>query len=158
MDQSHRSAPYRKRGRMACKQCRQSKVRCNLDASPCTRCSRLGLACVVDPHFQRITRREQVADLEQQVQQLQNTVNGQAAAGRPTRRHSRNLSVELGAGASDSRQMQGTTRGVDYENASPTPEIESVRSTMEVSGPGAAQWTVGGVSVNEAKCVELFRM
>ena len=42
-----------KRARVACKTCRQAKVRCSLDPIPCPRCKRLRLNCTVDPQYRR---------------------------------------------------------------------------------------------------------
>ncbi|OJJ47394.1 hypothetical protein ASPZODRAFT_96414 [Penicilliopsis zonata CBS 506.65] len=59
------------RVRIACKACRQSKARCEMREAPCTRCTRLGLSCSVQPGFRREGRRERMRQLEDRVQRLQ---------------------------------------------------------------------------------------
>ena len=74
----------RKRARVACRQCRQSKIRCDLKHIPCPRCTRLRLNCIVDPSYRRTTKRDEVEKLQQQVENLQNVVGNGAEAEGPT--------------------------------------------------------------------------
>ena len=65
----------RRRGRIACRQCRQAKLRCGLDQIPCSRCKQGGLHCTVDPSYKRSNKYEKVQELEDQVLRLRNQVD-----------------------------------------------------------------------------------
>lgn len=66
-----REPGHRQRARIACRTCRQSKLRCGLvENPPCPRCSKLGLDCVVDPQYQRIQNRDKIEELEDQLGHL----------------------------------------------------------------------------------------
>lgn len=67
---------HRKRGRIACVTCRQAKVRCDFVTIPCPRCDRLHLDCIVDRTFKRTNKRDKVNELEDNIQRLQNIVEG----------------------------------------------------------------------------------
>ena len=62
------------RRRTACKHCRQSKLRCDCDVPPCSRCNPLKISCDFDPEYKRVARFNKVEELEAQVQQLRNLV------------------------------------------------------------------------------------
>ncbi len=75
------SRKIRKRARVACSQCRQAKIRCVLEEIPCSRCARLGLGCSVNPSFRRTNKRDEVNELQQQVQNLQDIIENRPDAG-----------------------------------------------------------------------------
>lgn len=78
---SHRQVA-RKRARVACSQCRQAKIRCDFKQTPCPRCTRLRLNCIVDRSYRRTNRGDEVKKLQQQVENLQNVIgNGPEAEG-----------------------------------------------------------------------------
>lgn len=66
-----------KRAKIACRECRQAKIRCGLQRTPCPRCERLKLECSVDPKYQRSNQRHKVGELQQQIQHLQNLITSQ---------------------------------------------------------------------------------
>ncbi|OOF93606.1 hypothetical protein ASPCADRAFT_132614 [Aspergillus carbonarius ITEM 5010] len=71
------SARHRSK-RIACRQCRQAKLRCEVStggAMPCSRCRRLGYDCKLDTAFQRVNRRERLEELEKEVQHLRSSVS-----------------------------------------------------------------------------------
>jgi hypothetical protein len=60
----------RQRTRVACKPCRQNKIRCGMRSPPCARCLRLNFHCTVEPCYRRVNQRDRVQHLEAQVQEL----------------------------------------------------------------------------------------
>lgn len=78
MSHSRSPSPHdntsRKRGRIACRACRQAKVRCNLEHIPCARCEKLKLDCTIDPEYKRTNKRDKVDELENHVQKLQSLI------------------------------------------------------------------------------------
>lgn len=68
--------------RVACTQCRQSKLRCDSATTPCSRCERLGLTCEKDARYKRVSKKSKIDDLEKQVQHLR-TVMGQVQSPPP---------------------------------------------------------------------------
>ena len=78
----------RKRGRIACSQCRQAKIRCGLEQIPCSRCERLGLDCSINPSYRRVSKKDKVKELEQQVQNLHEFIEHQHDGGLPVPRGS----------------------------------------------------------------------
>lgn len=67
----------RKRARIACCECRQAKIRCGLESVPCPRCRKIGLECTVDPSYRRANRHDKVRELQQQLEELQNSTERQ---------------------------------------------------------------------------------
>ncbi|KAL4800763.1 hypothetical protein BDV19DRAFT_352106 [Aspergillus venezuelensis] len=72
MDHTH---SRQRRTRVACKPCRQNKIRCGMGAPPCARCSRLGIECTIDPHFRRSNQRDRVRQLESYVRELRHSMS-----------------------------------------------------------------------------------
>lgn len=58
------------RRRRACKQCRQAKVRCEMEQPPCARCIEKHHACEYDPRFRRRRNHERFQELEAEVRML----------------------------------------------------------------------------------------
>ncbi|KAJ4299863.1 hypothetical protein N0V90_005109 [Kalmusia sp. IMI 367209] len=59
----------------ACNECRQQKLRCNVQQDPfvsCARCQKQGLKCVIEPNFKRIGKRTRNAEMEREMEQLRN--------------------------------------------------------------------------------------
>ncbi|KAL4894254.1 hypothetical protein BDV59DRAFT_176132 [Aspergillus ambiguus] len=84
--QSTSDFPRNRRKRIACRQCRQAKIRCELSTEgsiPCSRCRRLGHDCRLDTTFQRVNRRERLEELEKELQQLQSSISNLPPASRP---------------------------------------------------------------------------
>ncbi|RAL04864.1 Zn(II)2Cys6 transcription factor [Aspergillus ibericus CBS 121593] len=78
MRQSPSYSPRHRSKRIACRQCRQAKLRCEVStggAIPCSRCRRLGYDCQLDTAFQRVNRRERLEELEKEVQHLRSSVS-----------------------------------------------------------------------------------
>ncbi|KAL3472580.1 hypothetical protein BJX99DRAFT_262141 [Aspergillus californicus] len=72
------SRARQKRTRIACKPCRQNKIRCGMRSPPCARCSRLGIECTIEPHFRRTNQRDRVHQLEHHVEELHQVLMGTA--------------------------------------------------------------------------------
>ncbi|KAF2186656.1 Zn(II)2Cys6 transcriptional activator [Zopfia rhizophila CBS 207.26] len=67
--QSRRQAAVKR----ACNECRQQKLRCNVQQEPfvsCSRCVKHKLNCVIEPHFKRIGKRSRNAEMEKEMQEL----------------------------------------------------------------------------------------
>jgi len=66
----------------ACNECRQQKLKCNVVQDPfqaCERCVRLKLDCKIEATFKRIGKRSKNAEMEKQIQRLQqNLLRAQA--------------------------------------------------------------------------------
>ncbi|KAH8691623.1 hypothetical protein BGW36DRAFT_304893 [Talaromyces proteolyticus] len=63
--------------RIACRNCRQAKMRCELSAGgpvPCHRCRRLDRECKVDTEYKRINRQEKLEELEEEIRQLRSSI------------------------------------------------------------------------------------
>ncbi|KAL5365339.1 hypothetical protein BJX96DRAFT_181543 [Aspergillus floccosus] len=76
--ESMSDSPRHRRKRIACRQCRQAKIRCELSTGgsiPCSRCRRMGHDCRLDTAFKRVNRRERLEDLEKEVQRLRSSVS-----------------------------------------------------------------------------------
>ncbi|KAL5396408.1 hypothetical protein PMIN06_005603 [Paraphaeosphaeria minitans] len=59
----------------ACNECRQQKLRCNVQQDPfvsCARCQKQGLKCVIEPNFKRVGKRTRNAEMEREMEQLRN--------------------------------------------------------------------------------------
>ncbi|KAF2002140.1 hypothetical protein P154DRAFT_151660 [Amniculicola lignicola CBS 123094] len=57
----------------ACNECRQQKLRCNVQQDPfqpCSRCSKQNLRCVIEPNFKRVGKRNRNAEMEKEMEQL----------------------------------------------------------------------------------------
>ncbi|KAF2263048.1 hypothetical protein CC78DRAFT_554239 [Lojkania enalia] len=57
----------------ACNECRQQKLRCNVQQDPfqsCSRCRKQGLKCVIEPNFKRIGKRNRNAEMEKEMEAL----------------------------------------------------------------------------------------
>lgn len=148
------SAP-RKRARLACKACRQSKVRCQTSGSSCPRCLRLGIVCTIDPAYQRTTRRSDVERLEQQVHQLQRLVKD--------RPHTIDDSSVNAATASSSpvptpRDVATPPRAHVNVDATSDRELDQVPTVMLRTENGEPAWRLGGEEVTKNACLRLFAM
>ncbi|OJZ85566.1 hypothetical protein ASPFODRAFT_135390 [Aspergillus luchuensis CBS 106.47] len=78
--------PRHRSKRIACRQCRQSKLRCEVStggAIPCSRCRRLGYECRLDVAYQRVNGRERLEELEKEVQHLRSSVSTHPPAAAP---------------------------------------------------------------------------
>ena len=60
----------RQRTPVACKPCRQNKIRCGMRSPPCARCLRLNFHCTVEPCYRRVNQRDRMRHLEAEVQEL----------------------------------------------------------------------------------------
>jgi len=151
-----RSTASRKRARTACKQCRQAKVRCDSERLPCPRCSRLGKVCEIDSTFKRTSRRQHVANLERQVQRLQ-----QGAPG-----HDRQQRDRAGSAASESSLLHASLLSGEahqHNGSSPSPFLRRlsgelptlmVHDTASVSG----HWVLETFTVSSARGSDLFAL
>ncbi|KAF2731927.1 hypothetical protein EJ04DRAFT_497742 [Polyplosphaeria fusca] len=57
----------------ACNECRQQKLKCNVQQDPfvsCARCTKQGLTCVIEPNFKRVGKRNRNAEMEKEMEQL----------------------------------------------------------------------------------------
>lgn len=72
--------PAKERSRVACKTCRQAKVRCGMRQPPCSRCVRLKKSCTLDATFRRVSKTERFQQLEEHVQELRGLVEKQSGA------------------------------------------------------------------------------
>ncbi|PHH52936.1 putative transcription factor SEF1 [Ceratocystis fimbriata CBS 114723] len=68
----------------ACTGCRDSKVKCNASQNdnhaPCSRCTKLGIGCVVDKSHKRSTRRSKLEQLEKELNSIKDVVKTSMAA------------------------------------------------------------------------------
>lgn len=73
--------PHMKR---ACNECRQQKLRCDVESEPfkqCTRCTRLKLACRIDANFKRVGKRSKHAEMEREIVDLKRELAAYKEAG-----------------------------------------------------------------------------
>ncbi|KAF2872867.1 Zn(II)2Cys6 transcriptional activator [Massariosphaeria phaeospora] len=57
----------------ACNECRQQKLKCNVQQDPfqsCGRCQKQGLKCVIEPNFKRVGKRNRNAEMEKEMDAL----------------------------------------------------------------------------------------
>lgn len=149
------SSTTRKRARLACKACRQSKVRCQTNGSSCPRCLRLGIVCTVDPAYQRTTRRSDVQRLEQQVHQLQRLVKD-----RPHTIDNSSVNADTTSSSPVPTPRRVATPPRTHANADPTSdrELDQVPTVMLRTENGEPAWGLGGEEVTKNACLQLFAM
>lgn len=148
------NSPPRKRARLACKACRQSKVRCQPDGSSCPRCLRLGIVCTIDPAYQRTTRRSDVERLEHQVHQLQRLVKDRPCTAEQS---------SAGTATASSSPVPTTSRDVatpprlrvtvDATNDRGLDRVHVVTPRTETGEP---VWRLGDEEVTKSECLRLF--
>lgn len=148
------ASPPRKRARLACKACRQSKVRCQPEGPSCPRCLRLGIVCTIDPAYQRTTRRSDVERLEHQVHQLQRLVKDRPR----TVDHS-----SASTATTSSSPVPTTSRDVatppslrvtvDAPNDRELGRVPIVTPRTETGDP---VWRLGDEEVTKSECLRLF--
>ncbi|KAF2815803.1 uncharacterized protein BDZ99DRAFT_505483 [Mytilinidion resinicola] len=71
----------------ACNECRQQKLRCNVQQDPfqeCSRCSKHKLTCVIEPNFKRIGKRSRNAEMEKEMAELRARLAHYEGQGRPS--------------------------------------------------------------------------
>ncbi|ORY06882.1 hypothetical protein BCR34DRAFT_489775 [Clohesyomyces aquaticus] len=57
----------------ACNECRQQKLKCNVQQDPfqsCARCTKQNLKCVIEPNFKRVGKRNRNAEMEKEMMEL----------------------------------------------------------------------------------------
>jgi hypothetical protein len=75
----------KERGSIACKRCRQAKVRCGMSQPPCTRCVKNGFNCVFDPAYRRINTSERFERLESHIKSMVGEPDSPASPPHPMR-------------------------------------------------------------------------
>lgn len=68
-------ARARTRKGAVCTTCRQAKQQCDaagLAPAPCTRCSKFGRLCAIDPTFRRVKKRSHMSAAETETQRVEN--------------------------------------------------------------------------------------
>ena len=137
-----------RRTRIACKPCRQNKIRCGMRTPPCARCSRLGISCTLDPGFRRVSRGERVQQLESDVEKLRGLLNKQndMAALSPV---------------SDRSVARSLAHGEHHKSRTPS-ELET-RTELHMGTPGAAAsaaaaFEIGPVSLSVEQADRLVAM
>ncbi|KJZ77382.1 hypothetical protein HIM_03106 [Hirsutella minnesotensis 3608] len=61
----------------ACNECRQQKLRCDVNQDPfrsCSRCNRLKLECKIESNFKRVGKRSKHAEMEKEIERLRRNV------------------------------------------------------------------------------------
>ncbi|KAF3389107.1 Regulatory protein LEU3 [Penicillium rolfsii] len=156
----------RQRARVACKPCRQNKIRCGMRSPPCARCLRLKFHCTVDPCYRRVNQRDRVQYLEVQVQELQHllqnneerTENVQPSPPTPARVpfHPDGGAAEAPAAPIVQPLQFGSQAGGDRPvDAARVGEQELIdREERPQRGP---EFTLGSVSLSETQGEELVR-
>lgn len=148
------NSPPRKRARLACKACRQSKVRCQPDGSCCPRCLRLGIVCTIDPAYQRTTRRSDVERLEHQVHQLQRLVKDRPCTAKQS---------SAGTATASSSPVPTTSHDVATPprlratvDGTSDRELGRVPITTPMTENGEPVWRLGDEEVTKNECLHLF--
>lgn len=73
----------------ACNECRQQKLKCNVQQDPfvsCARCQKQNLRCVIEPNFKRVGKRNRNAEMEKEMEYLRDRLalyEGQQPASQP---------------------------------------------------------------------------
>ncbi|TVY42940.1 Regulatory protein [Lachnellula occidentalis] len=70
-DGLERHTPRQPGVKRACNECRQQKLKCDVQQDPfhaCGRCTRLKLACKIDHHFKRVGKRSKHAEMERTIE------------------------------------------------------------------------------------------
>ncbi|TPX08423.1 uncharacterized protein E0L32_010153 [Thyridium curvatum] len=68
----------------ACNECRQQKLRCDVQQDPfqsCSRCNRLKLECKIESNFKRVGKRSKHAEMEREIEKLRLNVQRAKAQG-----------------------------------------------------------------------------
>ncbi|KUJ11501.1 uncharacterized protein LY89DRAFT_226498 [Mollisia scopiformis] len=77
-----RSNP-KKQKRIACRECRQAKLKCDKSsntAEPCARCRKLSLECRVETEYKRYNKKIRINDLAEEIERLRSSVTGSGAS------------------------------------------------------------------------------
>lgn len=136
-----------KRARVACTQCRQAKVRCDVENVPCGRCQNLNLDCAIERSYKRRSKADQMHDLQKQVSSLQGALHGRTALDESWSESSdcpgpqindQQVSPNLPAGASDTVSHNGLVG-------------------REVQTPDTADYRLGAVTLTLPKAREMFK-
>ncbi|RYN43348.1 hypothetical protein AA0112_g744 [Alternaria arborescens] len=73
----------------ACNECRQQKLKCNVQQDPfvsCARCQKQNLRCVIEPNFKRVGKRNRNAEMEKEMEYLRERLamyEGQSTPNQP---------------------------------------------------------------------------
>ncbi|TVY32465.1 Regulatory protein [Lachnellula subtilissima] len=70
-DGLERHTPRQPGVKRACNECRQQKLKCDVQQDPfhaCSRCTRLKLTCKIDHHFKRVGKRSKHAEMERTIE------------------------------------------------------------------------------------------
>lgn len=144
------------RARVACRACRQNKIRCGMRNPPCARCSRLNIDCTVDSGYRRTSNRERVQHLEKHVQKLQTQLDQRDEGGAGSPQLSRPEDGMVAARL-DSRGLQETPTPANRlgEVLGPPTGLDDGDRAM---GDETPLYTTGSVSLRAGQVDKLFSM
>ncbi|KAL1857995.1 Regulatory protein leu3 [Paecilomyces lecythidis] len=145
------SPPHHKRTRIACKPCRQNKIRCGMRSPPCARCARLEIECIVEPHFRRSNQRDRVRQSENHAQETHQ------APMSPSDNTARNVPDEaVPSAGSDKSVMPDLTApagGGDAGERQPRGHLDD-----ELPPETRTVYTIGSVTLDAVQADQLLRM
>lgn len=137
------------RARVACKACRQNKIRCGMRNPPCQRCSRLNINCTVDAAYHRTSHKERVQHLEKQIQKLQAQLSQQDETASRRSRPDDPVAPSL--------HPRGLAEAATPTLETPGQSIGANDSKLAMGGEDSA-YSVGSISLQEAQVDKLFSM
>ncbi|KIW13611.1 hypothetical protein PV08_08801 [Exophiala spinifera] len=139
-----------RRTRVACRNCRQAKIRCALNRIPCARCQRLGLTCSIEPSYKRTNKQDQVEELQQRLSSLQGVIDRHLPArSTPSRPH-----LDTSQSTLDGLGEEGGSGHTPHnENRSDTPPFRP--SSLQSVGQGV-EYTLGNVTITLERAQTLF--
>lgn len=165
---SHR---VRKRGRVACKSCRQAKVRCGMAAPPCARCLRHGLDCSFDAQYRRVKTGERFEELESSVSRLRNLVR-EPGSSAPEPAQASKTPREFHPGSQSSQceadnrngilsPHQSRNTSVDIGTADRRNQaqlLDSPRPSLDAANSSPASRSIGSIQLSPEQIHSLFSM
>ncbi|KAJ9606614.1 hypothetical protein H2200_008622 [Cladophialophora chaetospira] len=109
-----------KRKRIACKECRQGKLKCeSTNLQKCSRCNSLDLSCVYDNDYQRYNKRVKLRELTDEVERLRAEKAGASNQPSPSPRQQDTSPSQQSAAASDRPQFSHVAPAMHHEPTSP---------------------------------------
>ena len=154
MQNSSRADNFRvhngRRAKVACKECRQAKVRCNVATPPCSRCVKRQVECSIEPKYRRVHRTTRTRELEDQITSLKEAIGWQNAS--PTSRSPSSQPMM-------SMQYPPTTISPTFNDIHVVSEGSAPTAsplTLAVDSQAPTTYSLANVDISHSKAVEAF--
>lgn len=144
----------------ACTRCRQWKVRCDIEDSNhsrCTRCRNVNTPCVFDGRFKRVPKRNDLAALQGEVRRLTRMMEGEGhshcASGQP-----RATALPTASHHLDRGDLARNQDGIQNLNRDYDTSLANILLVDRLFSPCVAPKSIGDLVLTAAQVNELFRV